>query len=433
MYSIIEKAGEIVYRDQVENVELKIAKENFLNLVKFTEPAPLNWPKDARTAFQNPLGCLPLNQIARGAKKVALLVSDSTRGVPTAKVIPLLIKELAAAGVKLDQITAVVAIGVHRPATPEEMAAIIGPEYIGKIKVINHQPYQQDQLRYLGKTSYGTPVEVNKTVYECDLRIAVGKVEPHEFAGFSGGRKSVLPGISSEKTIEINHRPEMLLKPGARPGELHNNPIHLDMVEAAKLLGIDFTVNLVLNSQGEITGVFTGDLIVAHQRAVDFMRSFCEVRLAQQPDIIVTTPGEPLNINFYQSIKPLIALAPVMGKGGILVLYSFCRDGVDSEDMLVPYQGAASIEEVVKNLQAGYKIQMDHSLLLSKILLNDIKIIATSPNVAPEIFEKMFLIPAASPQKALDKALAMAGKPHPQVLFYPQPQRGLTVKAGSKC
>ena len=321
----------------------------------------------------------------------------------------------------------VIATGVHRPATEDEIRAIVGSENLAGLTVINHDPYDSRLLVSLGKTSYGTPVEVSKAVFDADFRISVGKVEPHEFAGFSGGRKSVLPGIAGERTIEINHRPEMLMSPEARPGQLLKNPIHLDMVEAAGMLKIHFTVNLVLNQAGETIGIFAGDLDEAHKAAVGFIRSFCQISLKARPDIIVTTPGRPLNINFYQSVKPLIALAPVMAPGGVLVLYCSCRDGLGTEDMLIPYEGAQDIEEVIRRLNTDYRIQMDHALLLGKILLKDIRIVVATPSVDAAIVHKMFMSSAGSPQEALEKAMNMVPNPKPTVLFFPQAQRALSV------
>ena len=393
----------------------------------FEEPPAVSWPEDFRAAFAAPLGTPMLRDLARGKRRVAVIVSDSTRGVPTAKVMPMVLEELADAGIRSKDITVVVARGVHRPATEDEIRDIVGEESLKGLTVINHDPYEARLLVSLGKTSFGTPVEVSRAVYEADLRISIGKVEPHEFAGFSGGRKSVLPGIASERTIEINHRPDMLMSPEARPGELSKNPIHLDMVEAAGMLKIHFTVNLVVNQAGETIGVFAGGIEEAHAAAVGFMRSFCQITLKEQPDIIVTTPGKPLNINFYQSVKPLIALAPVMAPGGVLVLYCSCRDGLGTEDMLIPYEGAQTVDDVIGRLNAEYKIQMDHALLLGKILRKGIRIVVATPSVDEAVLRKMFLDTASSPQEALKKAMNMVPNPKPKVLFFPQPQRALSV------
>ncbi|HQG30397.1 MAG TPA: nickel-dependent lactate racemase [Deltaproteobacteria bacterium] len=427
MYSIREQGTEAVYRDRLEDVEISVEQGLCLGLAGFEEPPAVSWPEDFRAAFAAPLGTPMLRDLARGKRRVAVIVSDSTRGVPTAKVMPMVLEELADAGIRSKDITVVVARGVHRPATEDEIRDIVGEESLKGLTVINHDPYGARLLVSLGKTSFGTPVEVSRAVYEADLRISIGKVEPHEFAGFSGGRKSVLPGIASERTIEINHRPDMLMSPEARPGELSKNPIHLDMVEAAGMLKIHFTVNLVVNQAGETIGVFAGGIEEAHAAAVGFMRSFCQITLKEQPDIIVTTPGKPLNINFYQSVKPLIALAPVMAPGGVLVLYCSCRDGLGTEDMLIPYEGAQTVDDVIGRLNAEYKIQMDHALLLGKILRKGIRIVVATPSVDEAVLRKMFLDTASSPQEALKKAMNMVPNPKPKVLFFPQPQRALSV------
>lgn len=427
MYSIHEEGSKAIYRDEVEAVEISVGRNQCLGLIGIQEPPAVLWPEAFRRAFEVPAGTPRLHELARGAERVAIIVSDPTRGVPTAKVMPILLEELASAGVPRSAVTVVVATGVHRPASEDEIKEIVGAGNLTGLKVINHDPYDGEQLVALGKTSFGTLVEVNRTVYEADLRIAVGKVEPHEFAGFSGGRKSVLPGIAGEKTIEFNHRPEMLISPAARPGQLEGNPIHLDMVEASEMLKIQFMVNLVVNQTGETIGIFTGDSGASHKAAVGFLRSFCQVSLDQRPDIIVTTPGRPLNINFYQSVKPLIALAPVMEKAGVLVLYCSCRDGLGTEDMLIPYEGAKDIEAVIGRLKTDYRIQMDHALLLGKILQQGIRIVVATPSVDAAILKKIFMIPAANPQDALERALKMVNKPNPAVLFFPEAQRALSV------
>jgi len=427
VYSIHEHGPNVVYQDGIEDVEISAPREQCLGLIGFEEPPAVSWPGDLRTAFQSPIQTPPLRDIARGAKRIAIIVADSTRGVPTARVMPMILEELDSAGVRKGDITVVIATGVHRPATADEVNDIVGKEHLDGLCVISHDPYDAGKLVYLGKTSYGTPIEVSRAVFDADLRISVGKVEPHEFAGFSGGRKSVLPGIASERTIEVNHRPEMLMSPEARPGQLLKNPIHLDMIEASGMLKIHFTVNLVLNQAGETIGIFAGDLIEAHLAAVRFMRSFCQISLTTRPDIIVTTPGRPLNINFYQSVKPLIALAPVMAPGGVLVLYCSCRDGLGTQDMLIPYEGAKDIEEVIHRLKSNYRIQMDHALLLGKILLRGVRIVVATPRVEASILQKMFLDTAESPQEALEKAMNLVSNPKPRVLFFPQAQRALSV------
>jgi nickel-dependent lactate racemase len=425
MYSIRNAGSVVVYRDAAAGEEIRVPADQCLGLVTLREPPPVAWPDDVRASLAAPLDSPRLRDRARGAKRVAIVVSDSTRGVPTSRILPLVVAELASGGVPPSSITVVVATGVHRPATRAELEEIVGATALAELAVVNHEPDDPRRLVALGETSFGTPVEVNRTVYESDLRIAIGKVEPHEFAGFSGGRKSILPGIASRRTIERNHRPEMLLAPGARPGQLEGNPVHEDMVEAAARLRLHFMVNVVLNQAGEAVGVFAGDPGASHRAAVELLGSFCRVRLQERPDVAVTTPGRPLDIDFYQSIKPLISLAPVMGPGGVLVLYSACRDGLGTTDMLLPYEGATDVAEVMARLRADYRIQMDHALLLGKILQRGIRIVVASPRVDPAVLRRLFLTPAATPQQALEIALRLVPKRRPTVLFLPQAQRTL--------
>ncbi|GAB4118011.1 MAG: nickel-dependent lactate racemase [Candidatus Caldatribacteriota bacterium] len=418
-----------IYEDSKEKVSIKIAKNNFAGLITITEPGRINYPEDILYSLKNPINSLPLNQLAQGAKRVVIIIPDVTRGVPLSGVFPYIIEELNKAGVELDQITVVIALGVHRNLTQEEIVDMIGKEFSKKINVINHDPFDKNKLVHLGETKYGTPIEINKVVFNSDFKITIGKVEPHEFAGFSGGRKVILPGICSERSIKFNHRPEMIMDKNSRPGSLEKNIVNLDMIEAAKLLKIDFSINFVLNSKNEIISMFSGDIFATHQKSVDFLKSYCEVKINEVPDIIITTPGYPLNIDFYQSIKPLIALEPICKKDNVIILYSSCPEGINSPDMLLAFKNSSNVEEVTNYLKKNYEIQMDHALLLSRILSKGIRLIAYSPNIQPNLLETMHFKPANNVQEALNIAYSMFNKNKSdiKVLFFPQAQRTLPV------
>ena len=423
MYSVHEGKEDILFTDRLENISVCLPKSNFGELVLLPD-FPVPDPDFIDNTFASPIDSPPLRKIALGKKNASILVSDSTRNVPTSSVLPRLLEELALGGIDRENTTLIVATGVHRPATEEEMSEIVGENFRGKIRIENHDPYSPENLVQLGTTSRGTPVEVNRFVSEADLRIAVGKVEPHEFAGFSGGRKSVLPGIASERTILVNHRPEMVLHPLASIGILEGNPISEDMLEAAGMLGIHFCVNILTDFQGKPFSVTCGSLERSHMEAVNTLKKHIALPLRKHPMIAVTTPGYPLNINLYQTIKAIIALAPVMGKNGVLVLYSRCTEGTGSVDMLRPFEEEKNLEGAMKFLQDNYRIQMDHSLLLCKILQTGLRIIFVSPNISPDIVRMMGLIPAQSLDSALEKALEMTGKEE-KISFIPCPQRFL--------
>ena len=423
MYSVERQAKDIVYVDAEEGLSLRLPEYRFAGIVtppRFSSPS--SGFIDA--AFDFPVKSPRLRNIATGRKKAVILVSDSTRSVPTAKVLPRIMKELGEAGMTSRNVSLVVAIGVHRRATEEEMREIVGEELWGHLRIENHDPYDPAKLVDLGETSFGTPVQVNRSVYEADLRIVVGKVEPHEFAGFSGGRKSVLPGISSEKTVEINHRPEMILHPKAVIGEWQDNPVSRDMAEAARMLGVDFCVNILVDPQNNPICVVCGDLGESHALAIEKIRESTGIPLKERPRIVVTTPGFPLNINFYQSMKAIIATAPVMAENGVIILYSRCAEGTGSDDMLLPFEKGNDIDDVLEFLFRHYRIQMDHALLLCKILQSGTRIVVVSPNISFDTIRKMRLLPAATLEEALKIASEACGDDE-KILFFPCPQRTL--------
>ena len=371
-----------------------------------------------------PIGHTRLKDLAKNAKTACIIISDATRRVPNSQILPALVDELEDGGIKIEDILVVVALGVHRDATEDEMREMMGSALYGKIKIVNHTPYNYDNLSYLGDTTGGTPVEVNKAAYDCDLHISVGKIEPHEFAGFTGGRKSVLPGISSEKTIRTNHRPQMILNKKASPGVLAGNPVHEDMLEAAALFRLDFTVLVVMDDKNNPCALFAGNVDLAHQSGVDFIlrRSTMHIKRA---DIVVTTPGYPLNIDLYQALKPLIALTEILDKDSVVAFYAECVEGVGSHDMMRPYESAKSLDDVEQFASEHYEIQMDHSMLIAKILRKGTKIVAYSPHVDPAIFETMGFMSATSAQDMLHKAIACSQKANPHILFFPHAQKSL--------
>lgn len=423
---LTKKEGQWIYEDPENHVSCAVPGKWHADLCG-TKHLEAMTTDEARKAVICPASGKRLSEIAREkkARTACVLISDATRAVPTAELAGYVAEELEEGGIALSDVTFFVAIGVHRPATEEEFREMLGGLY-GKVKIENHTPYDKDNLLFLGTTRRGTPVRVNRRAYGCDLHIQIGKVEPHEFAGFSGGRKSVLPGISSEQTIIVNHRPDMILNPKSSIGILEGNPVHEDMMETAEMFRIDFAVNCVINSELRLSAVYSGTLMESHARAVRFVREQLGVRI-RKPDVVVTTPGLPLDIDFYQSVKALIALTEVLDEKTSAVLYCGCREGVNSPDMLRAFCSGNTLEEVVDFAQDHYKIQMDHVLLLAKILRKKTKIYVVCDNISDDDLKAMFMIPCRSLQEAVEKAAAASGKKTPHLLFYPRPQTGLPV------
>ena len=424
-YSLTKQCGKLEYLDRVENVTAALPPN--LDQVDFIYPIEPDAPDpDALIgeALAKPIGSPALRELAKGKKNAVILASDATRAVATASVLPFVIRELNDAGIGLEQIKIIVATGIHRRATDEEMKDIAGG-YYGKIQIENHDPYTREKLVTLGVTAFGNKAEVNRSAYNADMRIAIGKIEAHEFAGFSGGRKSVLPGVASEDCIVYNHRPEMILDPCAVSGVLAGNPVHLDMLETAKLLGIDFCVNMVQNARGKPLGVFAGEMEAAHIKGIEFLRSIYGIKLSHSANIYLVTPGAPLNIDLYQSVKALVALTPVVKENDTVVFYSKCTEGINSEDMMAPFRNADSLEAVMKIVTEKYSIQMDHALLLCKLYQKGVNIIACSPNIAPQAFCELRMTPAENLGQAIEMAVRRceARSERPTLAIMPTPQR----------
>lgn len=425
MYSLERINGVCVYKDTMLGIELRLPEENCAGMVQTRQLPAIDECSAIEKAFSEPVSGKRLCDITRekGAKTACILISDATRGIPTAPMAKAAVEELVRGGVELQGITFFVAIGVHRPATEDEMKCALGELY-GRVECVNHTPFDRDNLIYLGDSTNGTPVTVNRRAYECDIHVQIGKVEPHEFAGFSGGRKSVLPGIASEETIRINHRPERILDPRAAIGKIDGNPVSDDMIEAAELFGIDFGVNCILNNEMKIAAVFTGSLVECHSAAVRYVREYLGVGI-EKPDVIVTCPGRPLDIDFYQSAKALIGLTEILDGDIVTLLTCGCAEGVNSPDMLRAFASGSTLPDIERWTTEHYEIQMDHVLLLAKIYRKGAKVVLSCPNVSDDEARTMLMEPEKDPQRALERAMALTGKDCPRVLFYPRPQTGL--------
>lgn len=390
---------------------IKIPRINLSKIVKIDEPAALSEDiNEISKAIQNPINSEPLRNLLKRNSKVAIIISDITRPVPNNKIVPCILDELNKVSIPLDNITIVVATGMHRANTDDELKSMLGKEVFKTIKVINHNAFRSDNLTFLGKTPSGTLIEINNVVAEADIKIAIGYIEPHEFAGFTGGRKSILPGVSGVATINRNHRPEMIDHPRAKIGIIEKNPIHEDMVECARIVGLDFIVNVVLNSKNEIVRIFAGDFFDAHIEGVEYYKKYATIEIDEQADIVITALGYPLDRDLYQSIKGVIAAEPFVKKDGIIILITESRDGFGPGSFGKWMTTTNSIDEInYEIIKKGYSPEIDHCYILAKIL-KKLKIIIVSEN--PLISSIKFsdrLKKTNSIEKALKVAFAEKG------------------------
>ena len=290
-------------------------------------------------ALRAPIGTPPLRELVRPDDTVAVVFSDLTRPMPNDRVLPPLLGELARAGVPDGQIVLVNALGTHRPQTEEELARMLGSEVAARYRVVQHDAWDDENLVEVGRNRAGRAVRVNRAYMETTVRILTGFIEPHFFAGFSGGPKAVLPGISDIEAILDNHGAPMIADPQAtwtvteaRPEQgRRGNPIWEEMLAVAQSTAPAFLLNVTLNQNREITGVFAGDLVAAHRAGVDFLQPRAMRPVPEPADIVITSnSGYPLDLNLYQAVKGMSAAARIVRPGGDIIIAAECWDGVPS-------------------------------------------------------------------------------------------------------
>lgn len=302
------------------------------------EPEPLvGLPDPAAVideALAHPIGGVPLSQLAEALAggTVCVVVSDITRPVPYRVILPSLLGCLEAHGVSRDQITILIATGMHRASTPEERLEMFGPDVCAHYDIQDHDATDEASMVELPRrTSAGTVVSVDRRYVEADLRIATGLVEPHFMAGYSGGRKAICPGLVNLKTIQRFHGPDFLESPCAASGVLDGNPCHCEASDVAHIAGVDFLLNVTLNLQREIVGVFAGDLDEAFRAAVAQVESVSRAWLTEEADVVITSGGGyPLDATFYQVVKGMVGALPLVREGGTIVAVAACSQGVGS-------------------------------------------------------------------------------------------------------
>lgn len=280
-----------------------------------------------REALRAPIQSPPLADLVEPHHTVAITFPDVTRPCPTDRLLPPILEELSA--VPRDQILLVSGTGMHRPNTEEELRRMVGPWVCDNYRVVNHDAFDRSTLAYVGNTSRGTELWVNAEYLRADVKILVGFIEPHLFAGFSGGGKAVLPGIAGEATVLSNHDAEMIGNPRSIWGVTRGNPIFEEIREAALMTSPTFLVNVTLNRDKQITGVYFGDMVAAHDAGIDFARRTAMRPVPKPFDIVVTTnSGYPLDLNLYQAIKGVSAANLIVKDGGAIVSAAECRDGI---------------------------------------------------------------------------------------------------------
>lgn len=335
----MEKTVELPYGTTIK--EFDISDFKLLGILKSNRYPEIEDPREViYNAIKNPNYGLPLRELAKNKKSAAILVSDKTRRTYIKEILPILLEELARDGIPLGKIVIIIAVGAHPLLTEEEIQSLVGEDIVNNVTVMNHNCRDISSLEYRGISSRGTPVFLNKFFLEADLKILTGAINYHDFAGFSGGAKSILPGISGSNTISHNHL--LLLNPvfgaGYNPlataGNIEGNPVHEDMEEIAGLLDPDFLINVVFNADGKLCRVVSGNWKLAHRAGCKTVEEIFSAKVKEKADVVlVSAGGYPFDINLYQAMKSVINTMNIVKDDGFIILVSECSEGLGTENL----------------------------------------------------------------------------------------------------
>jgi len=336
-----------------EGLEIDVNEKNLLEIIESNGAKPISDAKSALiNSFFNPIGSIPLKDKIKGKKKICIVISDSTRAVPTKLILEALLSEIESYGINKQQITILIATGLHRPNLGEELERLVGKEIKENYKIVNHYARKKETCEYIGKTKNGTPIIIDKTYIESDFKILTGLIEPHFMAGFSGGRKAICPGISYMDMFKYFHGPQILESPYATNANLENNPFHLEATEIAKIAGVDFIVNVTINKNREVTGVFSGDLEEAFYKGAAFCRDTNCKKIKGEADIVVTSGGGlPLDSTLYQAVKGMVSAMPAVKKGGMIIIASECAEEIGSEEFTQLCTLEENLDEFIEKIK----------------------------------------------------------------------------------
>jgi nickel-dependent lactate racemase len=401
---------------------VQLPEDRVAGILRMRPVAPLSAPEKAvEESLRSPIGSPPLLEIAKGRKNAVIVVCDVTRPVPNALLLPPLLETLHRAGLSRDAITILVATGLHRPNEGEELAEMIGAALAREYRVVNHVGRDDSTHADLGTTKRGTPIRIDRTYVDADLKILTGLVEPHLMAGYSGGRKVICPGLGSWRTVSVLHGPAFLEQPACRAGRLSDNPLHHELLEIAGRAGADFILNVTLNEARQLTGVFGGDLEKAHLAAVARVDEAARIPIDQPVDVVLTSSaGYPLDTTFYQAVKGMTGAMPAVKPGGTMVLAASLTEGIGGPEFTDRLLAGASMDLLIEDILASEAVSIDQWQIEEMgIVQRRAKVLCYSEGLDAETLRRCHVGPVASVEEGIAQALAAHG-PNSKMLVIPE-------------
>lgn len=379
-------------------------------------------------ALEHPVGSPRLRTLAEGKRNIVIVTSDHTRAVPSKITLPLLLKEIRSGNPDAD-ITILIATGLHRPTTEEEQRRMFGDEIVDHEKIAINNAFDPKQFVELCILPSGAVFQVNRLAAECDLLVTEGFVEPHFFAGFSGGRKSILPGICSERTVNENHSYKAVSHPRSNSGMLKDNPIHADMLCAAKAVNVQFIFNVALDGEKKIVAAWAGDLEKAHEAGVAFIRQWSQCPVVTGDIVVTSNGGYPLDQNLYQSPKAMATAEACAGEDGVIIMCCSCCDGMGGAHFgqLIQRGTPDEIDRYLSSIPPEKTIPEQWCTQVCVRVLRKHPVILVTTFLSHDEVRKANMIPASTPDEALEIAYRLKGE-QASVVVIPDGVSVLTVK-----
>ena len=378
----------------------------------------LRGAEEVKRALDTPIGSAPLRELVRPGAKIAVITSDITRPVPTWDIMPAVLDELYAGGAKAEDITLYFALGSHRKHTEEEKKHLAGDRAYGEIRCVDAD---NTTCVHLGVTKRGTPVDIVKEVAEADMRICLGNVEYHYFAGYSGGYKAIMPGVSTFEAIQANH--SLMVDEEAYAGHLEGNPVREDLEEAGAMCGVDFIVNVVLDEHKKIVHAAAGDVTQAHREACAYLDQMYKIRIPKRADIVIVSQGgAPKDLNLYQTQKALDNSKHAVRDGGVVILVGSCREGLGQPTFEAWMKEAEKPQDIIDHLKRDFRLGGHKAAAIAQVMGHaDIYLVS---EMEPDFVRSIFFTPFATLEEAYAAATEKLGK---DAEVYVMPYGGSTL------
>ncbi|MFN0021792.1 MAG: nickel-dependent lactate racemase [Pirellulaceae bacterium] len=393
-------------------LEVDLPAERIVRTLKYKDAPPLPDPvRSLAEMLARPIGSPPLAEIARGKKSACIAICDITRPVPNELILKPVLRTLEEAGIARQNITILVATGLHRPNLGDELVEMVGSEIAANYRIENHYGQELSQHTYLGQSPRGVPIWIDSRFVQAELKITTGLIEPHLMAGFSGGRKLICPGIAALETVKVWHGPQFIEHPNADCGILDGNPVHEENTWIARRTGCDFIVNVVIDSERRPLKWVAGDMEAAFLEGVQFVKGVVRDTVERPVDIVVTScAGYPLDTTFYQSVKGMTGALPIVKQGGTIIVAASLSEGIGSPQFEQLFREHASLEIFVERILGKDYFVMDQWQLeeLAKVR-RKAKVKMVSGGISAQILSGLFVEPAPTIEAAVAASLAEYG------------------------